>query len=339
MVDHEPLRFGLTLGNRDLVHGTVSVADLLAMAERAEASEHIDGVWVGDSLLAQPRLESIALLAALSARTRRVTLGTACMGSFPLRDPVLLADQWASLDHLAGGRTVLIACTGGRSGAADVEARNLGVPHDQRRSRMLEGIEVIRRLWREDEVTFEGRHHHLDGVTVRPKPRQPHCPIWVASNPAGSSEDALRRSLAGIARVADGWMTHTVAPEEFTHRWTIFTEAALQHREDDPDGDERPEPGNVLYHNIHVHPDREVAIANAKAYLDRYYGVDTPREKVLRSSAVGDVRACADNLAAFRGSGVQQITLRLCGDDPVEQLAVVLDEVLPLVAGGGGPAG
>lgn len=321
----EPIRFGLTLGNRDLVHETVTAGELLEMAELAEACETVDSVWVGDSLLAQPRLESISLLSALAARTRRVLLGTACMGSFALRDPILLADQWASLDHLAGGRTILVACTGGRSGAIDAEARTMDVTVGQRRSRMLENIEVLRTLWAENDVTFHGRHNDLDGVTVLPKPLQPRCPIWIASNPRGSSPGAIERSLGGIAGVIDGWMTHSTTPDEFRSRWHVLRSAARTH-DRDPDALD-----NCLYHNVNIHPDREIALAQAKAYLDRYYGADFSRAKVEAWCALGSVDECVADLRAYAGCGVRRIALRICSDDQRGQLRTLLDEVLPAV--------
>lgn len=319
----EDLRFGVTLGNRDLVHGILGAGDLLDMASRTEACELVDSLWVGDSLLAQPRLESLTLLAALAARTDRVLLGTACMGSFTLRDPVLLADQWASLDQLADGRTVLVACTGGRTGAIEAEARSLGVATRQRRGLMLEGIEVVRALFSGEPVTYHGTHHHLDAVTVLPRPLQDPPPIWVASNPAGRTPEALQRSLADLAAVADGWMTHSTPPEEFEKRWTIFRAAA---EEAGRDGDAL---GNSFYYNINVDEDRETALANAGAYLERYYGTTFSREKVETWCALGSPEACAADLRRFAGSGVQRITLRICSDDPAAQLERVLDEVLP----------
>ena len=81
--------------------------ELVDMAVTAEESGVFDGVWVGDNLLSQPRLDYLVLLSAIAARTRKVKLGTICMATFPLRNPIQLAIQWASLDVLSGGRTVL----------------------------------------------------------------------------------------------------------------------------------------------------------------------------------------------------------------------------------------
>jgi len=79
----------------------------------AEKSGVFESVWVGDSLIHKPRLEAVVLLSAIAARTQKVRLGTICMASFPLRHPVLLAIQWASLDQVSKGRTLLAVCIGG----------------------------------------------------------------------------------------------------------------------------------------------------------------------------------------------------------------------------------
>src|ERR671927_1776067 len=105
------MQFGLTLPNRGVLFGVTTPEQMLEMAEIADRSGQFGSVWVGDSLLGKPRMESITLLAGVAARTRRVRIGPACLASLPLRDPVLLAYQWASLDLLAGGRPLLVART------------------------------------------------------------------------------------------------------------------------------------------------------------------------------------------------------------------------------------
>lgn len=85
--------FELTLPNRGCRFGATTAAEMLELAETTEASGAFDSVWVGDSIMAKPRLEAVALLAAVAARTRPVRLRPACFASFPLRHPVLLAHQ------------------------------------------------------------------------------------------------------------------------------------------------------------------------------------------------------------------------------------------------------
>ncbi len=101
------IKYGISLSNRSVVTGDKTVEELVRMAEVAEKSGCFDGVWVGDNLLSKPRFDYLVLLSAIAARTNRVKLGTICMATFPLRNPVQLAIQWASLDVLSDGRTVL----------------------------------------------------------------------------------------------------------------------------------------------------------------------------------------------------------------------------------------
>src|SRR3954468_23008388 len=150
------MRIGLTLPNRGVLFGVTTPEQMMQMAEIADQSETFASVWVGDSLLGKPRMESMVLLAGVAVRTKRVRLGPACMASLPLRDPVLLAYQWASLDLLAEGRTILVACTGivpQEGGRIENELYNLQ-PKDRVR-RMIEWISLLKRLWTEDNVSFE----------------------------------------------------------------------------------------------------------------------------------------------------------------------------------------
>src|SRR4051794_22301312 len=97
-------RLGLTLPQRGVFFDAITFPALVETGQFADESGVYGSVWIGDSLLAKPRPESIALFGSLAAVTRRVTLAVGCMASFPVRDPVLLADQWATLDQLTGGR-------------------------------------------------------------------------------------------------------------------------------------------------------------------------------------------------------------------------------------------
>src|SRR6476661_457023 len=161
-----PLSFGLSLPNRAVLFG-LSADTLLKTAEAAEASGAFDSVWVGDNLLYTPRLESTVLLSAIAARTRRVRLGTICTASFTLRDPLLVAIQWASLDLLSGGRTILAVCVGksdkdGPAAAAELAA--FRIPSAERVGRLVEGVELLRRFWGPDPVTHNGRFYNYDNV-------------------------------------------------------------------------------------------------------------------------------------------------------------------------------
>src|SRR5438552_16433268 len=105
------MEFGRNLTNREpLITSDYTLPDLLDLAELAE-QRGFGSVWVGDSLFSKPRFEPLSLLSAISQRTSRVRLGTACLVT-STRNPLYLALEWATLDVISGGRTILGACKG-----------------------------------------------------------------------------------------------------------------------------------------------------------------------------------------------------------------------------------
>lgn len=164
----------------------------------------IDSLWVIDRIVAKDLfLEPLTLMAAVAARTQRLKFGPSVL-ALALRNPVLLAKEIATVDFLSGGR---LLPTVGLGLDDPVEAEACGIEPRERARRTDEAIEVMRRLWTEDEVTYEGRYYRLHGVTVQPKPVQRPCPsIWIG----GTSEAALRR----VARLGDGWLASAIAPAE-----------------------------------------------------------------------------------------------------------------------------
>src|SRR4029077_363617 len=145
------MNFGITLSNRGVLVGLCSARDLLALADAVEASAALDSVWCGDALFVNRRLDALTLLAAVAGRTERVLIGPACMGSFALRDPLVFAYEWPSLDVWSNGRTRLVACAGGGAGPLwEAESAALGIAPGERRKRMIEHIRVLRHLWTRD---------------------------------------------------------------------------------------------------------------------------------------------------------------------------------------------
>src|SRR4051812_18104677 len=105
------MQFGITLANRGVLLGLTTVPKLFALTDAIEACPRLDSVWVGDALFVNQRVDALTLLGAIAGRTSRVKLGPACMGSFALRDPRVFAYEWASLDLISGGRTILSVCS------------------------------------------------------------------------------------------------------------------------------------------------------------------------------------------------------------------------------------
>jgi alkanesulfonate monooxygenase SsuD/methylene tetrahydromethanopterin reductase-like flavin-dependent oxidoreductase (luciferase family) len=305
---------------------------MLDLAERADRSEAFDTVWIGDSILAKARLEAVALLGALAARTRRVRLGVGCMASFPHRHPVLLAHQWASLDVISRGRMLLAACIGGpdRQGPSFVlEHRAMGIRSSERVARLEEGIAALRALWAEGPATHTGRFYRFENVDLRPRPVQRPCPIWIASNPTsatykhGAPGGNAERMMRRVGRLADGWMTNRMPPAIFRELWAMVA-ASAQEAGRDPSTF-----GSCLYHNININPDRAAAYEETKRFLDLYYYTDFPKPFVDSWTAYGSADECVEQLSGYFDAGVRQITLRLCSWDQRRQYEQLVENVLP----------
>ena len=162
---------------------------LLDLSETVEEAG-FDSVWVGDSLFSKPRYEPIALLSAISQRTTRVRLGTACMVT-STRNPLYLALEWATLDVISGGRTILGAGMGNPEEGVRREFEALGLDFDRRGSIFEEGLAVHApavdrgqdRLPRRATTTTTTSRSTRAPRWGRCMPIQPPPPIWVVSNP------------------------------------------------------------------------------------------------------------------------------------------------------------
>jgi alkanesulfonate monooxygenase SsuD/methylene tetrahydromethanopterin reductase-like flavin-dependent oxidoreductase (luciferase family) len=325
-----PVRFGISLPNRAVLFG-VSPLSLLESAETADQSGFFDSVWVGDNLLSKPRLESIVTLSALAARTSRLKLGEVCLASFPLRHPLLLAIQWASLDVISEGRTILVVCIGGsaRTGpqfAAELAA--MGVGSNERVPRLEEGIALLRAFWSADPVTHAARFYQFKDVQALPKPTQPHVPIMIASNPVEGGDPAVEeRALRRVARLGDGWQTDGTPAPLFRERWSRIREYAAEAGRADQVTDAS------LHLMVNINDDAAQARAESVAFLEHYYGVGTVSEtKLSHWLAAGSPAAVAEKIETFLEAGCTTPIVRFTSPDQRGQLERFLADVAPAFA-------
>jgi len=330
--------FGLILANRAVVLGVMKARDLVDLTVEAERSGAFDAVWVGDSLLAKPRLESVTLLSALAGVTAKVRLAVGCMATFVHRHPVMLAHQWASLDAISGGRAWLVACLGGPSDANAAQAAEhavMGVASAERPGRLEEGVEILRKLFGGKNVSHRGRFYAFEGVTLEPRPLQQPCPIWIASNPTGltwkggasASEPAVERAYRRVARYADGWMTNKLSPAEFRAQFARIQAMASEEARDPA------KLGSALYHNVNINEDRQKALAESKAFLDTYYTAKFTPKFVEQWTVAGSPAQCIAELRAYFDAGVGHMALRLTSWDQRGQFKRFLGEVAPAFGG------
>jgi alkanesulfonate monooxygenase SsuD/methylene tetrahydromethanopterin reductase-like flavin-dependent oxidoreductase (luciferase family) len=318
-------KFGLTLPNRGVIIGATTVPEMLEMAEWADGAGW-DSVWVGDSIFAKPRLDAIALLGALAARTKRVRLGPACFASAPLRDALVLAYQWCCLDLMSDGRTVFVACKGqpeAGGGLFDKEFAALRIDPKSRMRRMEEAIEILRLTSSRENVDYEGKYNSFHDVTVLPRPVQQPIPIWVTANPNTTAVTDVESSYRRVARLGDGWMTTAKTPEDLRRSLEMIRGYARELG--------RPLPQSfevALYHNINVNEDRSAAFAESKKFLDTYYTVDYNAAFINLWVAMGSPAECIDSIRQFVAAGATTITLRLTGYDQKHQFRRVTEEVL-----------
>jgi alkanesulfonate monooxygenase SsuD/methylene tetrahydromethanopterin reductase-like flavin-dependent oxidoreductase (luciferase family) len=300
--DANDVRFGLLLPTREQV--LVDRPDVRSLLEIGRAAERLgfDSLWAGDSLLARPRLEPLALLSALAGQTESVTLGTAVLVA-ALRHPLLLAHQVATLDQIAEGRVILGLGAGFPYPATEAEFAAVGVPFTERVGRLLESVEICRLLWRSQDagtdgaVTFDGRYTHLHDVTLSIKPHRPGGPpLWLA----GEGE----RGLDHAGRVYDGWLPYSPTPALYAERWAQVQAAA-------GDADRRDMPTPALYVTAALDDDRERANATLDEYAQRYYGFPLEVMGQLQAFYGGDIDGCVDWLASYLAAGARHVVVRI----------------------------
>jgi alkanesulfonate monooxygenase SsuD/methylene tetrahydromethanopterin reductase-like flavin-dependent oxidoreductase (luciferase family) len=278
---------GLLLPSREALLWADSDLSFVVEAARRAEQAGFDSVWAGDSLLARPRGEPLALLAAVAGATTRVTLGTAVLLPL-LRHPLSLAHALATLDRIAGGRVIVGVGPGAELPGTHVELDALGVPSDRRVGSMLSAVERIRRLWRNEEP----------GIELQPRPLRPDGPpIWLG----GSGPRMLR--LAG--ELFEGWLPLSATPAEYASGLRAVHEAAERAGRD---------PATVatgVYLTVAIADSPGAAAGELDAYIRAYYGV--PAEVMARAMAchAGTLESAAEWFAAYRAAGAHHLVVRL----------------------------
>ncbi len=192
------LRFGLWYAFRNPEAWRRPFPEIYAeVFEQIEWAEHrgFDDVWLTEHHFCEdghaPSI--LPLAAAVAARTKRIRIGTGVL-LLPLHNPVRVAEDGATIDIISNGRFELGVGVGYRP----QEFPALGARREERATRTDEGLEIIRRLWAGETLSFSGRHHQFENVKLEPMPVQEPPPIWVG----GFAPASVRRA----ARLGDGYL-------------------------------------------------------------------------------------------------------------------------------------
>jgi len=305
--------FGLAIRNFVGPGEVPDVAALYAYAERAEALG-FESLWAWDHVLlgvepSFPILDSVTMLGAIAARTRRIRLGTGVL-VLPLRNPVVAAKALGSLDVISGGRLVLGVAAGWYAREFDA----VGVPFKQRGRQFERNLDILTRLWTEERVTLKVDEFNLREAVMVPRTAQrPRPPILVG----GYVDAALRRA----ATVGDGWLTYFYTPESFARGWEQVKAYAREAGRD---------PSTLTATNqlaIYVGRSREETEADIRHWLATEWDVAAWSESTIEHAIHGSVSDCVEQLRAHARTGVHRIILIPYRYQP-EQVERIAKEVL-----------
>jgi probable F420-dependent oxidoreductase len=308
------VKLGVLLPTREaIMSGRPQTGPLLTMAERAEAAG-FDSVWIGDSITARPRHEPLTLLAAVAARTRRVSLGTAVL--LPaLRNPVVLAHVVGTLDRIAEGRLILGVGIAADAPAIRKEFAAVGVPFERRVGRFLETLEICRALWTRDGVSFAGKHFVIEDAVVEPKPHRPGGPpIWIG----GSGPTALREA----ARF-DAWFPTGPSVEFFTQHWPGVQTAARAA------GRDPAAITGAAYLTLALDPDAAAAERRMDQFLETYYAAPARVIRARQAGYAGPIEGGVEWVQRWIDAGATHLALRFAGGDQLAQVDEVATRLLP----------
>ena len=321
MTDNK-VKIGILLPTRGLLlrgEQPPNMDRIIALAETVDQAG-LDSVWVGDSLLAKPRMEPLSVLGALAARTSRVRLGTAVL--LPaLRHPVLLAQTLNTVDLISGGRLVIGAGVGGAfNDDQKREWEAAGVPAKGRGRRFAEIIEIVQGLGSGKPFDFHGRDFDLDSAQIRPVPSQAKgIPFLLGTHYRAQSQAQIQRA----ARLGAGIISITDSPEEFAQVIQQVNEKAVELGRD-PVSLEK-----TFYMTVNMDPDLKKAGADAMEWLLGYYGLD---HWGTRWGPFGGPERVAARIAEYVAAGADTVVVRFASFEPEKQLDMFLDKVAPVYA-------
>ena len=334
---------GVYVNNRAAVFGgdRFGLDDLVELARRAEECRFAF-VSVGDSVLAKPRWSPIITLAAVAEATNTIGLATGILQPH-LRHPVTVAQEWATLDALSGGRTALGVGLGtGPPELVDAELALVGLDRRRRARAFTEAIEVIKALWADDGVNYDGRIYRLKDASTGLRPVQRPGPpvliaagVFVASQRGFGPNDVFDESVAStfvgrwdrVARLGEGWITGMATPAELGAGREAISAAAQA------SGRALPESFDVRVNLfVLVGDDPAEARAEGAAFMEDYHRRPMDDASIDRWLVCGPAEACAERLSGYVAAGATSFQCVLATVDQQAQMERVATELLPMLA-------
>jgi probable F420-dependent oxidoreductase len=266
-------------------------------------------MWTIDRIV-YDNLEPLTVLAAAAGATQKIRLGTSVLLA-NLRHPSHVAKIISTLDFISNGRLTV----GLGFGSRESDYKAVEIPFEHRGSRAVEQVQLMKRLWTEDNVTYKGRFYNVENLTVGPKPIQkPHPPIWTG----GSADVALKRA----GTWANGFICGSSAIPDFPATWEKISGYAKAAGRDP----KKINKAGLTF--MAIDDDQNKAVKTVEDYVMRYYG--RLRVDVANTSLVGAPSAIIDRIGAFLSKGLDTLIIGLADPDP-RQLDLFGEKVLPKV--------
>ena len=286
--------------------------DWVELCERSD----IDSLWQTDRLVSgQPFLESLSVMATLAGATERLKFGMNAVVA-PLRDPLVLAKQCATIDWLSKGRLLPVFGVGGERAP---EFAATGFDPKERGRRADEVLELCSRLWSEEKVDFAGKFYRYEGVSISPRPVQQPLPLWIG----GSSPAAIKRTV----RLGTGWLGGVQTPAQVGPVVAAIKELGAA------TGRPIPEDHFGASFAFRLGPFEESLVSRAFAARARGAGVDFDPKAYF---ALGEPAAVLERIAQYRAVGVSKFVLIPLAQDErdlLDQTRRLAAEVVPAAHG------
>jgi coenzyme F420-dependent glucose-6-phosphate dehydrogenase len=349
----DALIIGVSVNNvTGITEKSYRIGDLLRASREAEAMG-FDAIWVHDAPLGRRTLaahDPLTILAAVAGRTKTLRLCTGIIAPH-LRNPVTLAQQWATLFTISDGRAVMGVGTG--AGTPTLLQREFealaALRHDcgldparlyERRGALFdECLTVMRRLWSEDKLSFEGEFYRFRDVTLGEAKPDTTPPVLVSGGiyfpqkPGAPVHHGWTEKHAGkfvlgpykrIADLGDGWLTVHVTPEEYDVYWS-----RIQARSDEAHAGKPVAKAFNCF--VHVDDDPVRARQAVKDHLTDFHGPPVWDDVVDRWAVAGRPEQVAARLQEYIDRDVRIFQLVIGSPDQLGQMRLLADKVLPLV--------
>jgi alkanesulfonate monooxygenase SsuD/methylene tetrahydromethanopterin reductase-like flavin-dependent oxidoreductase (luciferase family) len=272
-------------------------------------------VWVGDHHVT-PNIyyQSVPTIARLSAHAGSMQIGPFLL--LPLYNPVLLAEQMATLDVISGGRLTLMVALGWQPEAYAA----FGIPWKERVPRFEEAIDILRLLFAQDAADHLGRFHRFEAVSFQPKPVRGRIPLWIGAG----VEPAVRRA----ARLGDAWIVGPLTALETVKIHMGVYKAALREYGREEAIDELP-----MRRDVFIAEDRETALKIVDPVLKAgYRGVSGNPLDIL---IVGGPQDFVERLEQLRGVGTSHVLLRFIVQTQahiLRAIQIIGEQVIPQIS-------